>query len=88
MWVPAVRVFSVRAVSVAVVWEPEPCLNTWTPSIDIDDTSSVVVKKLKSLVDATVTVVDHEASNDDEMPGIGETPLASERLRLASHWIA
>ena len=46
VWVPAVRRFSVSAVTVSVLWEPDPCLNTCVPSIDIDDTSSPVVKKL------------------------------------------
>ena len=71
-----------------MLWEPDPCLNTCVPSIDIDDTSSPVVKKLKSCELATVTVVVQAASNDDEIPGIGEAPLAKERSRLVSHWIA
>ena len=82
------RYFSVNAVSVSVLPEPDPCLKTWTPSIDIDDMSSVVVKKLYCCELATVTVVVHEASNDDEVPVIGDAPFARERLMLVSHWIA
>lgn len=46
VWVPALRGFSVRAVSVSVSSEPEPCLNTSVPSIEIDATSSPVEKNV------------------------------------------
>ena len=84
---PDVNVFSVSALSVEVLCDPEPWRNTRTPSMVSSDTSSVDVTNEKSWVLATFTVATHVVAKLPVIPGTGEAPPAADMSIADSHRI-